>query len=253
MRRIPYTLSAVAAPTLNQPQFPDDDGSAHPGLRDALAEYAAGRVSEHTVLQQLSEARLLLPVVPLPPEQRHQAGCRSHHDHDHDHDHHDHGAAMATPTLIGEDGRRGYLGFTSLESLQKWRADARPVPVRAQDACRSALEHNAHALVVDVAGPVPFAVDGLRLHLLAEGQAIPPPHEDPEVLAAVNAAFGGEQGVCGVRVGRGRSAELAIRCGIAPGHDERATIQRVSDRLAELLRGRIVGGVELTVSRGSLD
>ncbi|WP_119729792.1 SseB family protein [Thermomonospora amylolytica] len=234
----------MSGPSLIRPQFPDDDGSAHPGLRDALAAYEAGRAGEHAVLAQLPAARLLVPVVAILTEEEDVAPGELRREKSSD---------MATPTLIGADGRRGFLGFTSLETLRRWRPDARPVPVAAADACRAALEEGADALVVDVAGPVPFAVDGLRLHLLAEGRPVPPPHEDPDVLAAVDAAFGGEAGIRGVRVGPGESAELSIRCGIVPGHDERATIQRVSDRLAELLRGRIVGGVELTVSHGPLD
>ncbi|TDC40465.1 SseB family protein, partial [Actinomadura sp. KC345] len=86
-------------------------------------------------------------------------------------------------------------------------------------------------------------------HLLAEGRPVPPPHEDPDVLAAVEAAFGSDQSVSGVRVTEGTSAELAVRFAVVPGHDERRTVQRVSDRLAELLRGRIVGGVELNIVR----
>ncbi|SEF50639.1 SseB protein N-terminal domain-containing protein [Thermomonospora echinospora] len=233
----------MAGPSLIQPQFPNDDGSADPALRDALAGYAAGRLGEHAVLERLSGVRLLIPVVAILTEEEQVApGELRREKH----------SEMATPTLIGEDGRRGFLGFTSMEAMRRWRSDARPVPALTRDACRSALDQGAHALVVDVAGPVPFAVDGLRLHLLAEGRPVPPPHEDPEVLAAVDAAFGGEPGIRGVRVGRGESAELAVRCAIAPGHDERAVIGRASDRLAELLRGRIVGGVELIVSRGAL-
>jgi SseB protein N-terminal domain len=141
------------------------------------------------------------------------------------------------------------LGFTSAEAMKAWRPDARPMPVPAREACLTALDEGADALVVDVAGPVPFAVEGLRLHLLAEGRDIPPPHQDPEILAAVEAAFGGEEAVAGVRVGEGTAAELAIRFSVQPGHDERDAVRRVSDRLAELLRGKIVGGVELTIAR----
>ncbi|HEX2314313.1 MAG TPA: SseB family protein [Thermomonospora sp.] len=232
----------MAGPSLVRPQFPDDDGSADPALRDALAAYADGRAGEHAVLERLAGARLLVPIVAVLTEEEDVAPGELRREKE---------SEMALPTLIGEDGRRGVLGFTSMETLRRWRPDARPVPVHTRDACRSALDEGAHALVVDVAGPVPFAVDGLRLHLLAEGRAVPPPHEDPDVLAAIEAAFGGEEGVRGVRVGRGESAELAIRCAVVPGHDERATVQRVSDRLAELLRGRIVGGVELTVTRAA--
>jgi hypothetical protein len=241
----------VSGPTLHEPQFPSDDGSADPRLREALAGYAAGRVGAHHVLNRLNEARLLVPVVAAPeealeaPEEALEEGETG-----------EAGAScggrsgeMAMPTLIGEDGRRGALGFTSAETMKAWRPDARPIPVHARQACLTALDEGADALVVDVAGPVPFAVEGLRLHLLAEGRPIPPPHEDPEVLAAVEAAFGSEEGVAGVRVTEGTAAELSIRFRVQPGHDERAAVQRVSDRLAELLRGKIVGGVELTVAR----
>ncbi|MFI0445157.1 SseB family protein [Actinomadura sp. 6N118] len=227
--------------TIPEPQFPADDGSADPRLAEALAGYAAGRVGEHAVLQELYDARLLVPVVAVLTEEEAVAPGELRREKSSD---------MALPTLVGEDGRRGVLGFTSVETLQAWRPDARPVAVHTRQACLAALDEGAHALVVDVAGPVPFAVDGLRLHLLAEGDPIPPPHEDPEVLAVIEAAFGSDPSVSGVKVARGGAAELAIRFAVVPGHDERVTVQRVSDRLAELLRGRIVGGVELTVMRG---
>lgn len=235
-----YTLSGVAGRTIPQPQFPADDGSADPRLKDALAGYAVGRLGEHAVLEELFDSRLLVPVVAVLTEEEAAAAGEPRREKESD---------MALPTLIGEDGRRGVLGFTSVATMQRWRADARPVAVYARQACQAALDEGAHALVVDVAGPIPFAVDGLRLHLFAEGRPIPPPHEDPDVRAAIEAAFGSEQGVTGVRVNRGETAELSIRFAVVPGFDERATIQRVSDRLAELLRGRIVGGVELSVIR----
>jgi hypothetical protein len=230
----------VVGPSLIQPQFPDDDGGADPRLSEALAGHAAGRVGEHGVLSALGAARLLVPVVSLLVEEDDPGpdGLRREKK-----------SEMALPTLIGADGRRGVLGFTSAETMARWRADARPVPVPARQACRAALDEGADALVVDVAGPVPFAVDGVRLHLLGEGGPIPPPHQDPEVLAAVEAAFGAEPGVVGVQVAPGDTAELSIRFGVTPGLDERAVAQRVADRLAELLHGRIVGGIELGVVR----
>lgn len=231
---------AVAELTIPEPQFPGDDGAADPRLTGALVGYAAGRISEHGVLEKLQDARLLVPVVALLTEEADVAPGELRREKE---------SEMATPTLIGADGRRGVLGFTSAETMARWRADARPVAVHARDACRAALDEQADALVVDVAGPVPFAVDGLRLHLLADGDPVPPPHRDPEVLAAIDAAFGSEAGVTGVRVGAGTAAELAIRFGVSEGFDERATAQRVADRLAEVLHGRIVGGVELSLIR----
>ncbi|TMR05479.1 SseB family protein [Actinomadura soli] len=226
--------------TIPEPQFPEDDGGADPRLCEALAGYAAGRVGAHVVLRRLRGARLLVPIVAVLTEEEDVEPGEPRREKSSD---------MALPTLIGDDGRRGVLGFTCTETMKAWRDDARPVAVRAGEACRATLDEGADALVVDVAGPVPFAVDGLRLHLLAEGRPVPPPHEDPDVLAAVEAAFGSDQSVSGVRVTEGESTELAVRFAVVEGHDERRTVQRVSDRLAELLRGHIVGGVELSVTR----
>jgi hypothetical protein len=230
----------VHGTSIPQPQFPDDDGRADPRLSDALLGYAAGRVSEHAVIEELYGTRLLIPIVAVLTEEAEVAPGEPRREKE---------SEMALPTLIGSDGRRGVLGFTSLESLARWRADARPVAVHAQQACRAALDEQAHALVVDVAGPVPFAVDGFRLHLLAEGKPIPPPHEDPEVLAAIEAAFASEHGVTGVQVSEGTGAELSVRFAITGDLDERATVQRVADRLAGMLHGRTVGGIELGVVR----
>jgi SseB protein N-terminal domain len=228
------TLSAVSGRSIPQPQFPDDDGSADPQLTAALFAYAQGRAGEHDVLAALAETRLLVPVVAVLTEE--EDGREKESD-------------MALPTLVGEDGRRGVLGFTSNETLRRWRADARPVAVRARDACRAALDEDADALVVDVAGPVPFAVEGNRLFTFAEGRPVPRPFEDPDLLAAIEAAFATEHDVTGVRVGPGTNTELSVRFSLAPDADERSTVQRVADRLAGELRGRIVGGVEVGVTR----
>lgn len=235
-----YNLGSVHGANLIQPQFPDDDGGADPGLADALAGYSVGRVGEHAVLEELCDSRLLVPIVALLNSEEEVGEGELRREKE---------SEMALPMLIGADGRRGVLAFTSAAAMARWRPDARPVAVTARQACQATLSEQAHALVLDVAGPVPFAVEGLRLQLLAEGSPLPPPHQDPEVLAAVEAAFGSETGVTGVQVTKGSSADLAVRFAVAPGQDERATVQRVADRLAELLRGRIVGGVEIGVIR----
>jgi hypothetical protein len=215
----------------------------------ALYAYAQGRSGEHEVLMALAEARLLIPVVAMPAQDA-DAGHTEHHEHaEHTESRLDKHSDMALPTLIGQDGRRGVLGFTSIETLCRWRHDARPVAVHARDACRAVLDENANALVVDVAGPVPFAVEGNRLYTFAEGRPIPRPFEDPDLLAAIEAAFATEGDVTGVKIGPGASAELSVRFSLAAGADERTTVQRVADRLAGELRGRIVGGVEVGVTR----
>jgi hypothetical protein len=229
----------VSGRTIPQPEFPADDGSAAPELETALRAYAEGRGGEHAVLAALTGARLLVPVVAVLTED--ETVDRMPREKE---------SEMALPTLVGDDGRRGVLAFTSTETLARWRPDARPVAVRAGEACRAALDEPADAVVIDVAGPVPYAIEGARLHVLAEGGAITAPHDDPHVLAAVHAAVGGLPGVTGVQAGPGTKGQLGVRLRLAEGADERTVLSAAATRLSENLRGHVTGGVEIGLIPG---
>ena len=108
-----------------QPEFPGDDGAPEAALETALRAYAEGSGGEHAVLAALAGARLLVPVVAVLTEDETDGGPRREKE-----------SEMALPTLVGDDGRRGVLAFTSIASLARWRPDARPVAVRASQACR---------------------------------------------------------------------------------------------------------------------
>ena len=138
------------------PGFAGDDGAPDPGLAEALASYD-GR-SSGGVLLALQDARLLVPVVAVLGEVEHVDGLA-----------HDKTSDMATVLLTRPDGRTGLLAFSGTATLATWRVDARPVPVTARTAAQAALQEGADALVVDVAGPVTFAVDGDDLRALAAG------------------------------------------------------------------------------------
>jgi SseB protein N-terminal domain len=144
------------------PGFAGDDGSADPELAAALTSYAEspGDPERHlAVFLAVRRARLLVPVVAvLGDAEIDQAGLA-----------HEKTSDMATVLLTGRDGRRALLAFTGLPSLASWRDDARPVPVSAADAARSALQEGAEALVLDVAGPTTYAVEGDLLEGLARG------------------------------------------------------------------------------------
>ena len=150
-----------------------DTGEADPGVAAALAAYARGTGSEHDALQAVAGARLLVPVVAVLTEVT-QAGTEKD-------------SEMALPTLIGGDGRKALIAFTGTETLSRWRADARPVPVPARLVWEAALSEAADAVVIDVAGPVPLAVEGARLRALERNQPPPLPHEDPDIHAEVAA------------------------------------------------------------------
>jgi hypothetical protein len=163
--------------TVAEPKFPEDDGAADPAVLAALTAYAAGQGSEHAALTTLARSRLLVPVVAVLAEADEQGAGKS--------------TEMALPTLVAQDGSRAVLAFTCLDALQRWRSDARPVPVPAASAWLAGTQ-DADAVVIDVAGPVTLAVDGARLAALAAGRPLPLPHQDPDVLAALQAALASE-------------------------------------------------------------
>jgi hypothetical protein len=144
------------------PGFAGDAGEADPALTAALTAYAAspedpGRGLD--VLLALQSARLLVPVVAVLGEVEVDAEGLAH----------DKTSDMATALLTGQDGRQALLAFTALTTLAAWRDDARPVPVAATLAARSAVQEGASALVIDVAGPTPYTVEGEALDGLARG------------------------------------------------------------------------------------
>jgi hypothetical protein len=141
------------------PGFPGDEGAADPGLIAALDGLARDPGRHLDVFLALQQARLLVPVVAVLGELAHdEAGLA-----------HDKTSDMATALLTGQDGRQALLAFTSLETLGAWRQDARPVPVPAALAARSAVQEGAAALVIDVAGPTSYVVEGHLLDGLARG------------------------------------------------------------------------------------
>ncbi len=76
---------------------------------------------------------------------------------------------MTSVEFHSADGRRALLAFSGVDSLAEWDPKARPVARVGYAVAQSALEQELDALIVDVSGPVPTAIDGTLLALLAIG------------------------------------------------------------------------------------
>lgn len=226
--------------TAGDERFRDDQGSADAAVSAALAAFAAGTGSEQAALEALAETRLLVPVVAVLADGRQDAaepvpGGRG-----------EKASEMAMPAIVGRDGRRALPAFTCQEALHRWQRDARPVPVPAQGVWQSAVQES-HAVIIDIAGPVPLAVEGARLAALAAGVAIPALHEDPDVwrLAASVAgriAPGSRVKLSAPPVGLDFTLELASPEGVAgPVPDDVAN--RIAEALAGLLAARARAGI----------
>jgi SseB protein N-terminal domain len=228
-------------------QFRDDHGSADPGLAVALAAYQEGRGSEQAALTALTAARLLVPVVAQKSSQD---------------------SEMVLPTLIGRDGRPALPAFTCTEALARWRKDARPVPAESGRVWQTAVADGC-AVVIDVAGPVPLAVEGARLTALAEGRPVPAPHEDPDIRSAIADALADEPGIDGFTLapsqqsqqsqlgdgdggdGGGGVTDLTVILRPAAGADWRQAVSRAANSIASRLAPRLRRGIDFGVTIGS--
>ena len=208
-----------------------DTGRADPAVTAALAAYAAGVATEHAVLTAVAASRLLVPVVAvlaeasadgtLPPALASApVGSRSEKE-----------TEMALPTLIGNDGRKAVIAFTGTDTVRRWRADARPVPVPASRLWPAVAAEQADAVVIDVAGPVPLVVEGARLRALASGTPPPLPHEDPDIRAQVAAVT--DDFTLGPG---GQDAELTVTVKTRDLAAARAAAGAIAARLAPRLR-----------------
>ncbi|MBU4215864.1 MAG: SseB family protein [Actinobacteria bacterium] len=226
--------------------FSQDDGSADPALARVLAAYERGAVDVGAVVDALGRTRVLVPVLAHPTGERpagDQVGC------------HDETAGVVA--VAGPDGRTALPVFTSVQSLARWSAEARPVPATADRAAASALAEGWPVLVLDAGGPVRVVIGRPAVQALAAGETWRPAVSDgvvdDEVADAVRTALHGVLGVLDARPEPGDRAELAVRLQVMAGLD-RARLERVVARAdaalaAEPTVAARVDSVELRVVR----
>ena len=266
----PSTVWVVPFPAVDESPFGDDHGSAEPGVAAALAAFGSGQGSEHAALTALAGSRLLVPIVAVAGGEGEPHGpgharpgndpdspghARPGNDPDSPGrsrpDGHDSGAEMSLPTLIGRDGRRAIPVFTCVETLAMWRKSARPVPALAAQVWQAAAD-DACAVVVDIAGPVPIAIEGERLAALAGGRPVPLPHEDPDVLATVRAAAAAQPVIAGLSVvGPAGGSDLGLNVTLADGctvPDGREALSRLAADVMASLGGRLRRGIAVAVT-----
>lgn len=151
--------------TLADSPFPGDDGQADPAVRARLAATGSGELPDYLrAVAELCTVRLLVPVVATTTVGGETTGGLVT----------DKEAEMAVVLLQTADGRRAMVAFTGLDALSGWNAEARPVPVTLDRAAGTARQEGAEALLIDVGGPHPLAIDGEILDHLAQGHRLVP-------------------------------------------------------------------------------
>ncbi|AJT68253.1 hypothetical protein T261_6643 [Streptomyces lydicus] len=221
------------------PGFSNDDGSADPALAAALAAYDSDRTTEPKLLSALAGARVLVPVVAVLGEvETGPDGLRREKTSD-----------MAVPTLTAPDGRRALPAFTSMDTLQRWRPDARPVAVPMRQALLAAAHEKADTVVVDLAGPVTYQLTGAALRALAEGRDTADPLADPAVTDALRTLLAAEPAVLVAHLVPSDETDATLAVGLAPDAAPAEAVQRLARSLAtdEVLRERLVHGLDLAL------
>ncbi|MET8623394.1 SseB family protein [Kitasatospora sp. NPDC004669] len=242
MDRKDFSNPAFVGKSIPNPGFSDDDGTADPALAAALARWSQDRTAEPEVLAALTPTRLMVPIVAILGEVE-----VDEHGHQHDKT-----SDMAVPVLEAPDGRRALPAFTSLETLTRWRADARPAPTAAPQAAMVAFSERADTLLIDPAGPVPFLLTGARLRALAENRPYLPPVTDPEVREAVRALLAAEPQVVSGLLAPSEDSDGVLAVVFDPALDQpglQAAAQRVGRAVAgdPVLRVRLDRGLDLAV------
>jgi hypothetical protein len=259
----------MAELTAGDARYRDDHGDCDPAVAAALAAYAAGTGAEHAALVALAGSRLLVPVVAVLADEPDEpadastgpAAVGGHGSPPARSIHESLGprglptggekaSEVALPSIIGRDGRPALPAFTCLDAVRRWRPAARPVPVPALGVWQSAVQESS-AVVIDIAGPVPLAIDGSRLAALAAGAQPPAMHEDPDVWQQVAAAAAGV--APGIRVRLGPAPDgLDFTIELAPPAGATRPVPRdvagqIADAATTRLADRVRAGVAVIV------
>ncbi|RAX49019.1 SseB family protein [Arthrobacter sp. AQ5-05] len=222
--------------------FDNDNGLIDPKLEAALAALVAGTGSEQQIHAALAEARVYIAVVAQLAE-----GGLGEHGFTEDKE-----ADMALVTLTAPDGRTALPVFSSVDNLQAWHAEARPVAVFAPRAALSAVSEEAQMLVLDPGTDFTFVLRRPGMWALAQQRAWTPSYLNEELAVAIEEQVASEDALAAIHMapgqgvgtrtaagtavpGGGSGPELRLEFFFRPGTDEAAArdcVTRVHTRLA---------------------
>lgn len=194
--------------------FEEDDGAADPQVLAALrAEGPRSPDEEEALVALVAATRWLVPIVTDPD------------------------ADLAEVTLTGPDGQRALPVFSGVAALANWDPGARPVPVPADDAARTAVREGCDVIVVDIGSDHPTVLRPSMVWALAQRQPWRPAYRDPFVGTAMARAVAQEPDLVSHTLGPGApgTGALVVTLGLRPGlaaEAVQALATRVGERLA---------------------
>ncbi|MDQ0259656.1 SseB family protein [Sinomonas atrocyanea] len=212
-------------------RFDTDDGRPDPAVAAAVADLVAGTGGEDGVHRALASARVFVAVVASLAE-----GGLGEHGFAEDKE-----ADMALVTVAAPDGRKALPVFTSVERLEAWHRDARPVAVFAPRAALSAVSEGAELLVLDPGADFTLVLRRPAVWALAQQKEWTPSYADPDLVDEVGKAAEGLTPVRGIAISPGagvasRDAAGRVVAGGGPGPELRLTVSLAPGLPAEAVR-----------------
>ena len=220
-RRPSATADSAGQPwagrTLKANPFSGDDGSAPPELVTALAiEDETERLV--AVADVLREARVIVPVVAhAHPGRAEDGSVATHTKHGSGDPQADACASAAMVSVRTPDGRAALPVFSSVDTMKRWDATARPVPVEGVRAALPSVADADSMLVLDPAGPVTALLGRPAVWAIVNNERWLPSWQDPELTTVAVNALRGITELTAVRLERGSRSELRALLALAPG------------------------------------
>ena len=208
-----------------------DDGSADPALLAALTAFREGTGDQVAIIDAFRSARLLIPLIAQKGDEGiGPTGLAV-----------DKTQELSIVTVAAPDGRRVLPVFTSVETMMRWDATARPVPADGVRVALAASADDTDLVVIDPGSETEFVIRRPAVWAIAQGERWEPAFTSPEVYTALQASIAGELAVIDLSVqpgdptGRLRGQEVIVRLHLMAGLTQEeldAVLQRLAKRWA---------------------
>ena len=170
---------------LEENRFADDDGSAPKEFLNAILGFRKGELGQAQVVDVIRTSRLLIPLVAhLGESEIGPNGLKV-----------DKSAELSIVTVKSPDNQDALVVFSSVEAMQHWNKDARPVPTDAIRVCLAAASQLSTRVVIDPGSETEFVIRRPAIARIAQSLEWQPAELNPKVKQVVEESIASESQV----------------------------------------------------------
>lgn len=165
--------------SFHQNPFSSDNGEADPELLKALLDFKSASSNQIEVLDAFANARVLIPLIAALGETG--EGAHGHKV--------DKSAELSIVSVRTPDNQIALPAFTSVQSMLRWNAQARPVPNNGRTVALAAVSEGNTRIVLDPGSETEFVIRRPALEAVAQGLPWVSPNLNLEVIGIVDSAL----------------------------------------------------------------